>query len=336
MLQKKSVDGVSTAKLSSSIKLMPQNTVKATPKITPKQAMVSREPRAVNSNSRRTQQKSTTLMRKYVKKPTTNNKTASISTFKAPAQSPIRASRALNTMKSPYINRYGATKTTHVAKRTEQFSVKNAPIKTPAGIGAKISTQKPITKKPLISSVKPSKSEQLFSDAFKNTGPTKPLKKAGLKARKKRSKAFKWSSGMASALLLIGFIAYLNLPAINIKIASNQAGFSAELPGYQPSGYSQSGPVSHDAGKVAINFKSNTDDRTYSIKQEVSNWNSRSLEENVLTSKGKNFTTSQADGKTVYFYDNGSSATWVNGGIWYQVESTSLSGDQLLKIASSL
>lgn len=268
----------------------------------------------------RTQQKSSTLMRKAVKKPAVGNKAPEISGFSTVSRSHIRTDRANHSTRSPYINKYRHVEH-QVVKRTEPIAVVGAPDHHHAQHSHASTTH----------THHQNKSEKLFSEALQKAEPATKQKKPS----KKRAKALGWSSGILAALLLIGFIAYLSLPNINVMFASSRAGFSATMPGYKPSGYTFNGPVDYEAGKVAISFKSNTDDRAYTVKQEVSNWNSQSLQENFLAVKDKTFTTSQEAGRTVYLYDNGS-ATWVNGGVWYQVESSSLSSDQLLSIASSM
>lgn len=309
---------------------------------------VSKKPtsRVADNQNHRQQQRSTTLMRKYVKKPTPSKKVAGITASRSSAQNTARISRAQSSAKSPFINKYGTISKMPVHKRTEPIKVATSPHilntknktkinNTNLSSATNSSKESPsVNKTNLERSNKLSKSEQIFANALKSSPSVAISTKK--KVKKPKSKALKWSSGMVAILLLAGFITYLNLPALNIKLASGKAGFNASIPNYQPSGYSLNGPVSHSPGKITVSFKSNTDDRKYSLKQEVSNWNSQSLQENALASKGKNYTTTQSEGKIIYFYDNGSSATWVNGGVWYQIESTSLSSDQLLRIASSL
>jgi hypothetical protein len=96
------------------------------------------------------------------------------------------------------------------------------------------------------------------------------------------------------------------------------------------------GPVQYSAGQITISYKSNSDDRNFQLVQRNSDWNSQSLLNNFVTREDEKYLTYQDKGKTIYVYD-GNNATWVSGGIWYQVEGkSSLSSDQLLKIASSL
>ncbi len=272
-------------------------------------------------HSRHETQKSTILMRKSVKKPVSGQKAPEIAPFHQKSRLHLQTDRANHTSRSPYINKYHSS-THQIAKRTEPIAVAVAPVH-PARPSV------PVSKPQSPSTAQSSKSEKLFAEALQKADSPSTHKK------KKRGKAVGWSSGILAALLLVGFIAYLNLPNLNVKFAGTQAGFAAAMPGYKPSGYSFNGPVNYEAGKVTINYKSNTDDRSYSVKQEVSSWNSESLQENFLATNNKTFTTEQEGGRTVYMYDDGN-ATWVNGGVWYQIESKSLSSEQLLGIASSM
>jgi hypothetical protein len=121
-----------------------------------------------------------------------------------------------------------------------------------------------------------------------------------------------------------------------MKVAAARAGFSASMPGYSPSGFAFKGPVQYSAGQVVVSFKSNTDDRNFKLTQQTSSWSSDSLLNNYVAAGGKEYQTYQDRGRTIYIYD-GSNATWVNGGVWYQIEGNAdLSSDQLVRIASSL
>lgn len=137
-------------------------------------------------------------------------------------------------------------------------------------------------------------------------------------------------------ILLGGFILYQNIPNLSMRIASSRAGFNANIPGYKPSGFSMSGPVEYGPGKIRVSFNSNSDERQFSLTQQVSNWNSSALADNYMLDKNKQYQTFNDNGKTIYIYDS-SNATWVSGGVWYQIEGdSSLTSDQLLKIARSI
>jgi hypothetical protein len=138
------------------------------------------------------------------------------------------------------------------------------------------------------------------------------------------------------ALIVIGYVTYINIPRMALRVASSRAGFSAELPGYAPPGFKLSGPVAYSPGQITIEYTANTDDRTYTINQKETSWDSRTLLDNYVSQETELYSTYQERGLTVYMFD-GNTATWVNGGVWFTVNSDAkLSADQMLKIAASL
>jgi hypothetical protein len=121
-----------------------------------------------------------------------------------------------------------------------------------------------------------------------------------------------------------------------MKVAASRAGFDASLPGYTPDGFSFHGPVAYNSGKVVVDFTSNTDDSRYQVAQQESNWDSKSLLENVVKEKTDKYLTFEDRGLTIYVYD-GQNATWVNGGVMYTIISESkLNTEQLINIATSI
>lgn len=152
-----------------------------------------------------------------------------------------------------------------------------------------------------------------------------------------RPKAMTVAAAALSGLIIIGYITYLNVPHIALRVAASRAGIDADLPNYQPSGFRFAGPIAYSPGSIVLNFRSTTgDERAYTIIERRSEWDSASLLENYVRDKTDQPLTFQQRGLTVYVYD-GSSATWVNRGLWYTIEGNSLLNfDQILKIAASL
>ncbi len=140
---------------------------------------------------------------------------------------------------------------------------------------------------------------------------------------------------IATFLVIGGFIAYLNLPGLEMRVASMQAGFGASLPAYTPTGYALDGTIQRSGGTVTIGFRSG--ESHYRITQQSSNWNSQTLLDNTLALNGEHETI-QKNGQTIYIYGNGgTSAAWVNGGIRYDiVGNAELSPDEIAAIATSL
>lgn len=139
-----------------------------------------------------------------------------------------------------------------------------------------------------------------------------------------------------SILLLVGFFAYQNVPNLAMRVAAAKAGVNGSLPSYQPSGFAIKGPIQLTSGQVTVSYKSNSDDRSFSLVQRASEWNSDALLKNYVAIDNRPYQTYQDEEKTIYMYDGGN-ATWVEHGVWYQIEGKkALSSDQLLRMAKSL
>lgn len=141
-------------------------------------------------------------------------------------------------------------------------------------------------------------------------------------------------AGVGAFLLIGGFIGYLNMTNIELRIASMRAGFHAELPSYKPAGYAMSGGIESGDGRIAVSFRSG--DSIYTITQEASDWNSATLLDQTAIEEGQPSQTIQSKGRTIYIYDD-SNATWVNGGVRYKISgNATLEADELVALATSM
>jgi hypothetical protein len=149
-------------------------------------------------------------------------------------------------------------------------------------------------------------------------------------------KAIQIGTGLLAIVVIASFIAFQNAPNLSMRLAATRAGFDAAIPAYRPSGFALNGPIEYGPGQVTLNFRSNSDERNFHVTQRVSNWTSESLLNNFVTANHKSYQSYQENGRTIYIYD-GSNATWVNAGVWYQIEgNSSLTSDQLIRIANSI
>jgi hypothetical protein len=136
-------------------------------------------------------------------------------------------------------------------------------------------------------------------------------------------------------LLLAGYLTYINLPNISMRVAATRAGIAANYPNYSPDGYHFAGPITYQPGEVNITFRSNTNPRNFVIKQKASSWDSQAVLDNYVSKKTGTYLTYQERGLTIYSYGN--HAAWVNGGLMYTIDGDApLSSDQLLRIATSM
>ncbi|MDQ3123196.1 MAG: DUF4367 domain-containing protein [bacterium] len=162
-----------------------------------------------------------------------------------------------------------------------------------------------------------------------------PAKKTRTKTAKRARLASMGASSLA-VLLLVGFFAYQNIPNFAMRYATTRAGVNASLPGYKPAGFALNSHIRYNPGQITVEFKSNTDDRAFTITQRESAWNSDTLRQNYVASASDQVHTYEDKGQTIYLY-GGSNATWVNGGLWFDIKGDSqLNSDQLIRIATSM
>jgi hypothetical protein len=293
-----------------------------------------------------TPQKSKTLMRAAVKKPVHIVPKSEISakpaaktlygkatiTPRTHAVPSHRQKIASTTQKSAYVQKFGApaiptAKVAPLEVRTAppHIDVSKAPVAAPINnLHAKKSDL-------LDRALEAAQGHKEPFYEHKKSWRTRVAKKIGVSGR-----AIAISTTVLSGLVLGGLYAYQNVPKLAMRVAASRAGFNASMPSYSPAGFSFSGPVQYSSGQVVVGFKSNTDDRQYKLTQQTSNWSSDSLLSNFITNNNKQYQTYQDRGRTIYIYDD-TNATWVDGGIWYQIEGKSqLTSDQLVRIAASL
>lgn len=134
----------------------------------------------------------------------------------------------------------------------------------------------------------------------------------------------------------IVYFVNLNMPDLSLRVAAMQTGISASYPGYVPRGYTTSS-ISSENKKVTLDFHNSNNDGSFTIIEEVSSWDSSALLANYVKEEfGENYTTIREQGLTIYA--SGSNATWVNGGILYKINAKDgvLSSKQIRSIAVSL
>ncbi len=285
-------------------------------------------------------QKSQTLMRSAVVKPVDPNpqknlnKSLHKSIIKKLGMSPARVRHSHQIHQSPKIKKYSdiASNGATTEKIKEHAPLIPRSIKRAGLIPVRARQPKTTATEKLINTAvanATTHNEQPHPHKYKHRG--RIITKLGIS-----TKVVGISMAVLAAVLLGGFFAVQNVPNLAMKVAATRSGFDATMPGYNPSGFSFKGPINYSSGKVTISFKSNTDNRSYSLTEQSSNWNSDALLSNLKT-ENKQYQTYLDRGRTLYIYD-GSNATWVDNGIWYQIEGTSskMTTDQLIRIAASI
>ncbi len=282
------------------------------------QSPVEPKPVVASSTVHATPQKSQTLNRSVVKKA-------------APARPTARpAPQHKYVAKSPAISRFAADP---AFKRQKPMGQDIAPIRHPLqdkAHAAKASKQ-------ILTA--PSKPAQVIKNEAIEKALNLPKQKPQ-KTRKSLKTRFPrvFSVGFTSIaiLLLGGYLTYLNMPTISIRVAAVQAGIDASYPAYRPDGYRLSGPIAYNDGEVSMRFVANAGPQNFTITEEKSSWDSSAvLENHVIPKAGDNYVPHTTGGLTVYMYGN--NAAWVNGGILYSIGGDApLTNEQVLRIATSL
>jgi hypothetical protein len=175
------------------------------------------------------------------------------------------------------------------------------------------------------------RSQDLFEAAIANA---KSHEQPAHKVKRSRGQKLAGiTASVAAFFILAGFIGYMNMSSIEMRVASVRAGFSAQLPGYAPTGYSMAGGIKAQRGVVATTYRSG--DSAYTLQQQQSDWDSQTLFDNVVSMSGEQHQTLEQSGRTVYIYGN--NAAWVNGGVLYSLKTGgSINSDQILSIATSM
>lgn len=314
------------------------------PKTAPADALITAAPKPTAPAARRHPQRphthahqpqhATTLMRAAVHKPSAKK----LITAQAPAEvaaklasalahkrsvahvDPARLARAQNVAKHQAVQRFhtptgGRTAGDHLAVSMQHGPVPIMPVR-PA---------------PAHHAARPAHHLDPLESAFRQaTSHQQPPHKHRARSRRLTNAL----AGIAVFVVLGGFIAYLNLPNIELHIASAQAGFRAGMPSYHPTGYALAGAVKHAGGTVSIHFASG--DSSYTITQQASDWNSQTLLDSTLALSGAHQAVHKS-GETIYLYGNGATAAWVSGGIRYDMTGNAdLTGTDIVSIATSL
>ena len=218
---------------------------------------------------------------------------------------------------------------THFSATTSDV---NSPEPSPTSTKTEMSPPIPISHSAKSAKLKPQTTSELLEHAVNNAKsheePAPKLHRRG----KRRTRA---AIASAVAIALFAFVGYQELPTLKFNMASAKAGFGATMPSYKPAGYSLN-KLSYSSGVIATKFTSNSDDRSYTLTQKTSNWNSQALKENFVVKTSSNYQVVETGGQTIYLYGS-HNATWVNGGVWYIVQGNdTLTNRQLVEIAKSI
>lgn len=292
---------------------------------------------SVNYNQRQAE-RSHTLMRSAVLKP--QHKNSDADSIKQDLYHQNTESRTKSVLKHAKVNRFGAPKAG--AKTIDgQVHTRHGKSGQPNN-----TSQKALTRVAAVpnsaANISSQQLERLLdyalvkADAHKNNRAAH--KRTGLIGKfMSTPKLVRFGSAALIVILLGGFFAWQNVPQVSMKVAAVRASIPADVPGYTPSGFKFTGPISYNNGKVSINFIANGDNsRRFTISQQKSNWTSATLAANLIP-QDAHMQMSQVKGTTVYIYGQENHAAWVDKGVRYILfDNASLNSDQILKIAESM
>lgn len=282
---------------------------------------------------RRKPERPHTLMRHVVPKPSikpAGNEAPRVLTQQIRTANDIkRQKRANNFIKSQLVKKYGTSSDFVTQKPTPKPILKDRNHKQPA---------QPKTQQP-----RPQPVEGPFERSMRQSRSHAEEQPKRSKMHHRLAKRLRISPRLVSAGALVaaflvfgGFFAYQNVSNLKVRYASMRADVDGKLPGYQPAGFTLNGPVQYSPGQITLSYRSNSDDRAFNVTQKASNWDSAALLNEYVEYKQNLVQTVEDNGKTIYVYGE-NNATWVDSGVWYQVEGqAALSSDQLLRIARSL
>ena len=269
-------------------------------------------------------QKSMTLRRSALKKPSGRRPTR-----------PQRASKKIE--RSPHISRFAPSQVavqneTHPKPVDHELAWQAEALQ--AVHANHLKKQAEIHNKPAISSrtIK----EHLLKQQLENAPDSlhAEIRQAGAMSRRARFMSVATTS--FALVLLGGYLTYINIPNLSIRVAAANAGIDASLPRYQPSGYRLHGPITYTDGQVSVSYQQSAGSQGYRIIQKSSDWDPQATLDNyVEPMSGGNYQIHSSQGLTVYTYDN--KAAWVNGGILHVIEANMpLSGQTVERIAVSM
>ena len=283
-----------------------------------------------NSNAKtahRKVQSSTTLNRKYVKRPTKS------------ADGIVKVRRSLK------VKHFGdSMDMTKVQKQREQAM---APAVAHPMQAAAIEKMQSRTASVQVSKMSAKElKDQAIKKALADASKATAEEKVAVKAKKTKKKTVKVHFGLgrvvlalscaAAAVFAIVYFVNLNMPDISMRVAAMQTGIDASYPSYVPRDFSLS-DITSESGKVVLNFKNASTGDAFSLIEEQSSWDSSALLANFVKDEyGENYSVVREQGLTIYV--SGSDAAWVNGGVVYKIDTTSgsLTKKQINTIATSL
>jgi hypothetical protein len=262
----------------------------------------------------------------------------------APKQSadqidPLRLAHSRQIARSATIQRFSAAQATGRPQNTEAGEkyqphanpVQHIPVRPMPNLGVPHSSNAKMRPDVQHAARKPAADLDMFDTAIARA--TSHQQPAPIAIKRRRRRIFGIALGFGALVIVASLAAYVNRPAIEIRLASSKAGFHAQLP-VAPTGYTLRGAPQVASNSVAITFGSGNS--VLKLVEQPSNLNSQSLPRTDKAVGTALYQTVVAGTALIYRYDS-TDAAWVDGGILYTLTGNAeLSNDQIIAFASSL
>lgn len=287
-------------------------------------------------SAQRKTQSSTTLNRRYVKRPA-QRVAATTGVERSPRIQHFRVETAGDTVPIATTGVRQAVESKQMTTAVQKHPLQASAINRMQAMRSQQSTTQQETKKLTAKEIKDQAIQKALLSAAtsEQTTSTKKTKKIGKMHFGFGRVALALSCAAIVALAIVYFV-NLNMPDISLRVAAMQTGINASYPGYVPRGYAVSSIISENR-RIVIDFKNSGEGGTFTLTEETSSWDSNALLNNyVKTEYGDNYKTVREQGLTIYI--NGSNAAWVNGGVVYKITADNgvLTNKQICSIATSL
>ena len=154
--------------------------------------------------------------------------------------------------------------------------------------------------------------------------------------KKNRGKRFLLAFAASTACMLaLVAIVRVNLPNISVKVAAAQTGIEASYPSYIPRDYSLTGVYVDDNKVITIDF-TGPKNAKFTLSEEKSSWDSVALKNNYVKTAFDTYDAVREQGITIYI--SHSNAVWVNRGMLYKLNANAgtLTKTQIKNIVTSL
>ncbi len=243
-----------------------------------------------------------------------------------------RLREAKQISRSPAIGRFAGSRSANAAPTPPQAQ-------TPAPQVARTAVQSPAAAVPLqpLQTMPPHTVTQ--HEAMTHLTPLPPVEHKPPRPNHRRRALSLHQRRLATATAIVvimgGYIWFNNYPKLALQGADAKAGISATLPSFIPSSYTLAS-TNTAPGVITLKFTSPSAQTPLTIAQSRTTWDNNSLLDDYVSEASDDYAAVNGQGLTIYLFGN-NNATWVNHGIWYQLEGASqLSRDQILKIVYSL